>query len=53
MCADFRFRFLRLSTIIKCPQMLRSDHRELRNSEVKLGWWWLVVVVMVDVQGKD
>ena len=30
--------------------MLRSDHRELRNSNVKLGWW---VVVVVGVQGKD
>ena len=25
MCADFEFRK-------KCPHMLRSDHRELRNS---------------------
>ena len=37
--------------------MLRSDHRELRNSKVKLGWvgggWWVVVVVVVGVQGKD
>ena len=31
-CADLRFGFLRLSTIKKCPHMLRSDHRELRNS---------------------
>ena len=38
VCADLRLRFLRLSTIKKCPQMLRSDHRELRNSKVKLGW---------------
>ena len=43
MCADLRLRFLRLSTIKKCPQMLRSDHRELRDSEVKL--MWVVVVV--------
>ena len=37
--------------------MLRSDHRELRNSKVKLGWvvvvgggggWWVV-----GVSGKD
>ena len=28
--ADLRFGFLRLSTIKKCPHMLRSDHRELR-----------------------
>ena len=27
-----RFGFLRVSTIKKCPHMLRSDHRELRNS---------------------
>ena len=38
MCADLRFGFLRLSTIKKCPHMLRSDHRELRNSLVQLGW---------------
>ena len=25
-----RFRFLRLSTIKKCPHMLKLDHRELR-----------------------
>ena len=30
MGADLRFGFLRLSTIKKCPHMLRSDHRELR-----------------------
>ena len=24
--------------------MLRSDHRELRNSKVKFMWWWWVVV---------
>ena len=29
---DLRFVFLRLSTIKKCPHMLRSDHRELRYS---------------------
>ena len=29
-CADLRFGFLRLSTIKKCPHMLRSDTRELR-----------------------
>ena len=39
MCADLRFGFLRLSTIKKSPNMLRSDHRELRNNQVKLGWW--------------
>ena len=27
--------FLRLSTIKQCPQMLRSDHSELRNSQIK------------------
>ena len=37
-------RFLRLSTIKKCPHMHRLDHRELRNSKVKLRWWWVVVV---------
>ena len=36
--ADLRFGFLRLSTLRKCPHMLRSDQRELRNSLVKLGW---------------
>ena len=44
--ADLRFGFLRLSTLRKCPHMLRSDQRELRNSLVKLGWvvcgWWVV-----------
>ena len=29
---DLRFGILRLSTIKSCPHMLRSDHRELRNS---------------------
>ena len=38
MGADLRFGFLRLSTIKKCPHMLRSDHRELKNSKVKLRW---------------
>ena len=42
VCADFRLRFLRLSTIKKCPHMLRSDHRELRNSKVKLMLWVVV-----------
>ena len=41
LCADFRLRFLRLSTIKKCPHMLKSDHRGLRNSKVKLMWWWV------------
>ena len=27
------------ATIKKCPHMLRSDHRELRNSRWKLMWW--------------
>ena len=39
LCADLRFGFLRLSTVKKCAQMLRSDHRELRNSKVKFMWW--------------
>ena len=39
VCADLRLRFLRMSTIKNCPQMLRSDHRGLRNSKVKLMWW--------------
>ena len=30
--AGLRFGFLRLCTIKKCPYMLKSDHRELRNS---------------------
>ena len=38
MCADLRLRHLRLSTIKKCPHMSRSDHRELRNRDLKLGW---------------
>ena len=41
---SIRFGFLRLSTIKKCPHMLKSDHRELRNSKVKFRW---VVVVVV------
>ena len=36
---DLRFGFLRFSTIKKCPHLLISDHRELRNSSVKLMWW--------------
>ena len=32
LCADLRFGLLRLSSMKKCPHMLRSDHRELRNS---------------------
>ena len=50
VCADLRLRFLRLSTIKKCPQMLRSDHRELRNSKVKLMWVVVVVVVVGGVR---
>ena len=45
--ADLRIRHLRLSTIKKCPHMLSSDHRGLRNRDLKLmwvvvggGWWW-------------
>ena len=38
MYMDLRFGFLRLSTVKKCPHMLISDHRELRNSSVKLMW---------------
>ena len=53
VCADLRLRFLRLSTIKKCPQMLRSDHRELRNSKVKLGWVVVGGGWVVGVQGKD
>ena len=34
---DLRFGFLRLSTIKKWPQMLKSDQRELR-SKVKFMW---------------
>ena len=44
MCADLIFGLLRLSTVKKCPHMLRSDHRGLRNSKVKLMWWVVVVV---------
>ena len=28
----------KMSTIKRCPQMITSDHRGLRNSEVKLMW---------------
>ena len=38
LCVYLIFGFLRLSTTKKCPHMLRLDHRELRNSYVKLGW---------------
>jgi hypothetical protein len=31
--ADLIFGFLRLSTIKKCPHILKLDHRELRNSK--------------------
>ena len=44
MCADLIFELLRLSTVKKCPHMLRSDHRGLRNSKVKLMWVGVVVV---------
>ena len=39
--AYVKFEFLRLSmSIIKnCPHMLKSDHRKLRSSRVKLMWW--------------
>ena len=40
MCADFKFGLPRLK---KISRMLRSDHRELRNSYEKL--MWVVVVV--------
>ena len=44
---NLRFGFLRLSTIKICPHMLKSDTRELRNSEGKFMWvvggWWVVV----------
>ena len=36
---DIRFRFLRFSIIKKCPHMLKSDHRDLRNSKGKFTWW--------------
>ena len=38
MQADFRFGFLKLSTIKKCPHMRKLDHRELRNSKGKFLW---------------
>ena len=50
MQADLRIRHLRLSTIKKCPHMLRSDHRGLRNRDLKLMW---VVVVVVGVEGEN
>ena len=42
--------------------MLRSDHRGLRNRDLKLmwvvvvgggGWWWVVVVVGVQGENRD
>ena len=36
--ANVKIEFLRLSTIKNCPHMLKSDHRELRGSKVKLMW---------------
>ena len=36
LCADLKFGILRLSTIKIGSHVLRSDHRELRNSKVKL-----------------
>ena len=53
--ADLRIRHLRLSTIKKCPHMLRSDHRGLRNRDLKLMWWRVVVVgvVVVGVEGEN
>ena len=36
--AHLIFRFLTLSTVKKCPHLLRSDHRELRNSYVEFMW---------------
>ena len=57
-CAGLRFGFLGLglSNIKKCPHMHRLDHRELRNSKVKLrwvvvggggGWWYEKIAVTV------
>ena len=47
---NLRFGFLRLSTIKKWPDTLKSDHRGLRNSKEKFMWvvvggggWWVVV----------
>ena len=39
---NLRFGFLRLSTIKKWPDTLKSDHRGLRNSKEK--FMWVVVV---------
>ena len=38
-----RFGFLRICRCKKSPHMLRSDHRGLRNRDLKLmgGWWWV------------
>ena len=34
--------------------MLRSDHRGLRNRDLKLmWWWWWWVVVVVGVEGEN
>ena len=35
---NLRFGFLRLSTIKKWPDTLKSDHRGLRNSKEKFMW---------------
>ena len=40
ICAYLKSRFQSLSIIKKCSHMLRSDHRELRNSYIsKVNWW--------------
>ena len=44
LCADLRFGLLRLSTMKKCPHMLRLDHRGLRNMVIVI-----IVVVVVEV----
>ena len=38
ICTELRLRFLRLSTIRKSTHLLRSDHRELRNIQIKFMW---------------
>ena len=49
---NLRFGFLRLSTIKKWPDTLKSDHRGLRNSKEKFMWvvgggWWVGVPMII------
>ena len=53
---NLRFGFLRLSTIKKWPDTLKSDHRGLRNSKEKFMWvvgGWVVVGVPMIIVTRD